>query len=130
MRLARSCPALLLAVAVALCAAPSRGAEAAAQAAVAAPDVVLRRVELKSAKGDVLPYTIEVPLDWQVRQVDEFPGLWLGPPDADPPQDTRLVWVRGSRVSLAMPEEVVANIRANDVAQPDWSAPRVEIREI
>jgi hypothetical protein len=90
------------------------------------------RVELKPAAGQgvPLPYTIEVPQDWQVRQVDGYPGLWIGPADAQPPSDPRLIWVRGSQVSLAKPEEVVANIKANDAAQTGWSAPRVEVKEI
>jgi hypothetical protein len=100
----------------------------AASAAPAAPPY--HRVELKPAKGAALPYTLEVPQDWQVRQVEGFPGLWIGPADAKPPEDPRLIWVRGSQVSLAKPDEVVANIKANDAAHAEWSAPRVEAREV
>jgi hypothetical protein len=88
------------------------------------------RVELKGGPGQVLPYTIEVPIDWQVRQDPGYPGLWIGPADAKPPEDPRLVWVRGSKVSMAKPDEIVANIRANDAAHADWSAPRVEVKEV
>lgn len=89
------------------------------------------RVELRPAKGGkALPYTIEIPTDWQVRQVEGYPGLWLGPADAKPPEDPRLIWVRGSSVSLADPEKVVANIKQNDAASADWSAPRVEVRTV
>jgi hypothetical protein len=90
------------------------------------------RVELKppAGQGAPLPYTVEVPHDWQVRQVDGYPGLWIGPADAQPPADPRLIWVRGSQVSLTKPEEVVVNIKANDATQTGWSAPRVEVKEV
>jgi len=104
----------------------------AASAKPAATELSFRRVELKPNQGGgmPLPYTIEVPQDWQVRQVEGYSGLWLGPADAKPPQDPRLIWVRGSTVSLAKPEEVVANIKANDAAKPEWTAPRVEVKEV
>jgi hypothetical protein len=88
------------------------------------------RVELKPAKGAALPFSIEVPADWQVRQFDGFPGLWIGPADAKPPEDARLIWVRGSKVSLADPATIIANIKANDAEHPEWSAPRVEARTV
>jgi len=99
----------------------------AAAAAAAAPS---HRVELKAAQGSPLPYTIEVPADWQVRQVAGFPGLWIGPADAKPPEDPRLIWVHGSQVPLADPAEIVKNIKANDEKSPDWSAPRAEVRDL
>jgi hypothetical protein len=99
--------------------------------AFAAPaDGAYHRVELKPAQGKALPFTIEVPRDWQVRQVQGFPGLWIGPADAKPPEDPRLIWVRGSQVALAEPETIVANIKANDTAHAEWSAPRVEARTV
>lgn len=103
-----------------------------AEPAKPAPVESFHRVELRPSQGQgtPLPYTIEVPQDWQVLQVDGYPGLWIGPAGAKPPQDPRLIWVRGSQVSLAKPEEVVANIKANDAAQPEWSAPRVEVKEV
>jgi hypothetical protein len=88
------------------------------------------RVDLKPPKGAALPFTVEVPADWQVRQVDGFPGLWIGPADAKPPEDARLIWVRGSKVSLADPATIVANIKANDAEHPEWSASRVEARTV
>lgn len=93
-------------------------------------DTAFHRVELKGSQGTPLPYTIEVPQDWQARQIEGFPGLWIGPADAKPPRDPRLVWVRGSQVSLAKPEDVVANIKANDDVNSEWSAPRVEVKEV
>jgi hypothetical protein len=92
------------------------------------------RIELKPSdpkvQGKPLPYTIEVPKDWEARQVADYPGLWIGPADAKPPEDPRLIWVRGSQVSLAEPDKVVANVKANDEKDPAWSAPRVEVREV
>jgi hypothetical protein len=98
-------------------------------AVAATPEPSYHRVELKPAKGAALPYTLEVPQDWQVRQVAGSPGLWIGPADVQPP-DPRLIWVHGSKVSLADPAAIVANIKANDVAHPEWSAPRVEARTV
>jgi len=88
------------------------------------------RVELKGATGQALPYTIEVPAGWEPRQVAGIPGLWVGPADAKPPEDPRLIWVRGTLVSLTEPDKLAATIRANDKADPKWSAPRVEVKEL
>ena len=104
---------------------------AAATPAAAEAQPAFTRVELKPPQGaKALPYTIEIPTGWQVRQVEGFPGLWLGPADATPPSDPRLVWVRGSRVSMAKPDELAATIRANDAKAADWAAPRLEVREV
>jgi hypothetical protein len=94
------------------------------------PEPKFHRVELKPEKGAALPYTLEVPQDWQVRQVENYPGLWIGPADAKPPEDPRLIWVRGSKVSLANPTEIVTNIKTNDASHPEWAAPRVETRTV
>ncbi|HEX4962386.1 MAG TPA: hypothetical protein VF173_16230 [Thermoanaerobaculia bacterium] len=88
------------------------------------------RVELKGGTGQPLPYTIEVPTGWEPRQVAGFPGLWIGPADAMPPNDKRLIWVRGSLVNLGEPEKIVANIKASDASDSTWSAPRVEVKEV
>ena len=101
-----------------------------APAFAAAPAGAYHRIELKPAQGKALPYTLEVPRDWQVRQVDGFPGLWIGPADAKPPEDPRLIWVRGSQVALAEPEKIVANIKENDASHAEWSAPRVEAKTV
>jgi len=107
---------------------------AAAALAPAAFAQDFHRIELRptsaKAQGQPLPYTIEVPKDWESRQVADYPGLWIGPADAKPPEDPRLIWVRGSQVSLAEPDKVVANVKANDEKDPTWSAPRVEVREV
>ena len=117
---------------IALAAATLQGLPAASFAAPpAAPEAAFHRVEIKPpGQGKPLPYTIEVPQDWQVRQVAGYPGLWIGPADAKPPEDARLIWVRGSQVPLAKPDEVVANIKANDAKEADWSASRAEVREV
>src|SRR3954451_24724075 len=88
------------------------------------------RIELSAGPGEALAYTLEVPMGREPRQVAGFPGLWIGPADAKPPEDPRLIWVRGSQVSLADPHKIVANIKANDAAHPEWSAPRVEARTV
>ena len=70
---------------------------AAATPAAAETQAAFTRVELRPSQGGkALPYTIEIPTGWQVRQVEGFPGLWHGPADANPPEDPRLVGVRGS----------------------------------
>jgi hypothetical protein len=74
------------------------------------------RIELAAGPGKALPYTIEVPMGWEARQVAGAPGLWIGPSDAKPPEDPRLIWVRGTMVSLAEPDKLAATIRANDAA--------------
>jgi hypothetical protein len=91
-----------------------------------------RRVELKPTQGEgqALPYTIEIPPDWQVRQEKGYPGLWLGPADAKPPESPQLIYVRGSLVSLADPEKVAATIRASDAKEGAWTAPRVEVMDL
>jgi hypothetical protein len=96
----------------------------------AAAGAPTHRIELKVPQGSPLPYTIEVPAGWQVRQVAGFPGLWIGPADAKPPEDPRLIWVHGSQVPLADPAEIVKNIKANDEKSHDWSAPRAEVRDL
>lgn len=113
--------------ALALAAPPS---SATAAAAPAKAEGTFHRIELSAGAGKSLPYSLEVPTGWEARQVAGFPGLWIGPTDAKPPEDPRLVWVRGSMVALDEPDKVVANIRANDAADAKWSAPRVEVKEV
>jgi hypothetical protein len=125
-------PLFLLLPLVATLVAPSAVvSQAAPSAAPVATSTAFTRVELRPVQGGkALPYTIEIPTGWQVRQVEGFPGLFLGPADAKPPEDPRLVWVRGSRVSMAKPDEVASTIRANDAKAADWAAPRLEVREV
>lgn len=121
------------AVLPALAAPPATSATSAKSATVAPgkpAEGTFHRIELSAGPGKSLPYTIEVPMGWEPRQVAGFPGLWVGPADAKPPEDPRLIWVRGSMVELAEPDKVVANIKANDAADAKWSAPRVEVKEV
>jgi len=125
--------ALPFCLAVSLPALAFAAAPPASKPAVATPAApAFHRVELKptQSQGKPLPYTVEVPKDWEVRQIEGFPGLWIGPADAKPPQDPRLIWIHGSQVSLADPDGVVANIRATDLQKAEWSAPRVEVKEV
>jgi hypothetical protein len=119
---------------IACSALPAPALAAPPSSATAAPgkpaEGTFHRIELAGGPGKALPYTIEVPMGWEPRQVAGIPGLWIGPADAKPPDDPRLIWVRGTVVSLAEPEKVVATIRANDAADPKWSAPRVEVKEV
>lgn len=100
-----------------------------AASAPAATSDAPQRVELPGAPGKPFPYTVEIPGGWHLREVEGIPGVWLGPADAQPPSDPRLVYVRISPTSLADPAKTVANIRAADEKQP-WSASLVEIREV
>lgn len=92
--------------------------------------VEYHRVLLSLGQGKDLPYTIEVPKDWTIRPAGNAPGIWVGPPDAKTSADPRMIWVRGSRVSLADPETVASNIRANDAQNDQWTAPRVEVKDL
>lgn len=89
-----------------------------------------QRVELPGGTpGKPFPYTVEIPGGWQMRQVQGIPGVWLGPADAQPPGDPRLIYVRISPTPLTDAAKTAANIRTADAAQP-WSAPLVEVREV
>jgi hypothetical protein len=116
--------AVFVAVVPVVSAAETPAAEPAAPAAGAS-----RRIELPGAPEKPFPYTVEIPGGWQLREVEGTPGIWLGPADAQPPNDPRLIYVRISPTPLADPAKTVANIRAADEKQP-WSAPLVEEREV
>lgn len=88
------------------------------------------RVALTHSSGSALPYTIEVPDGWELREDKEYPGLWLGPAGARIPSDPQLVWVRGSRTALVSPQDTVAQIRAGDEKDASWSASRLEVKEV
>ncbi len=87
------------------------------------------RIDLPGSLEEPFPYTVELPGGWQLLEVKGIPGIWLGPSDAQPPNDPRLIYVRISPTSVADPAQTVANIRAADAKQP-WSAPLVEVREV
>lgn len=130
----RSILTFCLAVALpAACAARETDQQPAAAETPATPAAQeFHRVDLKPthSQGEPIPYTLEVPVDWQVREIEGFPGLWIGPADAKPPEDPRLIWIHGSMVSMAEPEKLVENIKASDAQKPEWSAPRIEVKEV
>lgn len=103
-------------------------ASAQAPAGTPAQPTAMQRIELPGSPDKPFPYTVDIPADWQMRQVKDIPGIWLGPKDAEPPNDPRLVYVRISPNPMD-PAKTVANIRAADEKQP-WSAPFVEAREV
>lgn len=98
------------------------------QAPVISP--AYHRVDLKHSSGSNLPYTVEVPDGWEVREDKDYPGFWLGPADAKIPSDPRLVWVRGSRTSLVDPQDAIAKIRAADEKGSGWAASVLEVKEV
>ncbi len=76
---------------LALAAPPS--STTAAHAAPAKPaEMAFHRIALTAGAGKDLPYSLEVPMGWEAHQVAGFPGLWIGPADAKPPEDPRLIW--------------------------------------
>jgi hypothetical protein len=88
------------------------------------------RIGLPGAADHPFPYTVEVPAGWALKESKDSPGLWLGPADAAPPTDPRLVYVRISLANMEEPDKVAANIRANDAKSDAWTAPRVEVRDL
>jgi hypothetical protein len=98
------------------------------QAPVISP--AYHRVDLKHSSGSSLPYTVEIPDGWELREDKAYPGLWLGPADAKIPSDSRLVWVRGSRTSLLDRDDAIAKIRAADEKDAGWAASVVEAKEV
>jgi hypothetical protein len=124
---------LVLATALALpLAAASWGAggagPAASPPAAAAPAAGMHRIGLASADGKPLPYTLEIPADWQMQPAKD--GVFLGPAGAGQPQaDPRMIFLRESQASLADPAAVAANIKRNQPADASWTAPLVEVRD-
>jgi len=111
--------------------APAAKQDSAAGTAGAAGEY--HRMGLPGPSDQPLPYTVEIPADWVVKVAKdskEVPGLWLGPFDAVPPKDPRLIYVRISTVKLDDPDKAVANIRAADAKNDAWSAPIVEVRDL
>jgi len=90
----------------------------------------LKHVELPpDPSGQPFPYTLDVPAGWEMRRVKDVPGVFLGPADAVPPNDPRLVYVRLSPTPMNDPQKTVESIRAADEKSP-WSAPFLEAREV
>jgi hypothetical protein len=135
-------PALLLAAALAgpaaaAPAAPKRvspvppAAPAAAAKTAAAPrSAATRRVALPGSDGKPVPYTIEMPADWQVHTSKNVPGAFLGPAEVSEPGDPRAIWVRESPTPMIDPYAVVAKIKEQTAIDLSWSAPLLEVREL
>jgi len=124
-------PATLLIAAAVVGAGTAAGAAAVAGPAGTPPAAAAsRRVEIPGPEGKPLPYSIEIPADWQVQTSAKVPGVFLGPRAAgELEDDPHLIYVRVSPVSMLDPDEQVASIKAK-AATADWSAPLVEVREV
>lgn len=86
-----------------------------------------RRVPVPSMSGEAShPYTIEIPVSWEVRRDLPALGVFLGPLSGDPNSHPEMLLMRESAVSLDAPDAVLANIRAN-AAGADWSLSEAEV---
>lgn len=88
------------------------------------------RVALPGSDGKPVPYTIEIPADWQVHSAKEVPGVFLGPADVSQPGDPRAIWVRDSPTPMFDPYAVVAKIKERTATDFSWSAPVLEVRDV
>lgn len=101
----------------------------AAPSAAAADDAAqqTRRIELPTlSTAQSFPYTIAIPETWEPRREIPAPGIFLGPPGAQPDSDYSMVFVRRSTVDLSDPQKVVEAIEANDPQQP-WTAEELKV---
>lgn len=78
--------------------------------------------------GEDHPFTIEIPVTWQVRRDLPAPGVFLGPPGGSPESHPEMVLVHESDVSVEEPTSVLANLQAN-AEQSDWSILEAEVRD-
>lgn len=135
---ASAMPLILAAALAAPCAAATGGTGGAAASRSAAPApaaasaaAATHRVGIPSADGKPLPYSLEIPTDWQVQPSKELGGVFVGPAGiSQPKDDPRMIFVRESSASLADPATVAANIKKNQPADASWTAPLVEVREL
>src|SRR5262249_43434715 len=70
----------------------------------APPPPATHRIELAGPDGKPLPYSVEIPADWQLRPAPELKGVWLLPAGADPQKEPRAILVRASPADLRDPE--------------------------
>jgi hypothetical protein len=111
--------------------AAARLSAAPAPMAAAPAAAATHRVGIPSADGKPLPYSLEIPTDWQVQPSKELGGVFVGPAGiSQPKDDPRMIFVRESSASLADPAAVAANIKKNQPADASWTAPLVEVREL
>ena len=100
---------------------------AAATDAADGAEQMTRRIELPTlSSAQNFPYTIAVPTTWEARREIPAPGIFLGPPGAQPDNDFQMVFVRHSTVDLSDPQKVVDAIAANDEHQP-WTAEELKV---
>lgn len=74
------------------------------------------------------PFTIEIPVNWEVRRNLPALGVFFGPPGGDPNSHPEMLLVHESEVALDAPEAVLANLRAN-AQGADWSLREAEVRD-
>ena len=122
--------ALFLGTAVPVRAAKPPAAKPAAPAPAPVAPATTRRVDLIGPDGAVFPYSVEIPLDWQVLPDTEQKGLWLAPAGVEPKNDPRSVLVRSSTADLREPETTVRAIQENDKKDDTWAAPLVAVRPV
>lgn len=95
----------------------------------ASPTKTIDLPSLSTIPSNQYPYTVEIPVSWEIRREIPAPGVFVGPPGAQPEFDYDMIFVRPSQVDLTSPEAVVEAIRANDESQP-WSAAELEVIEV
>lgn len=89
----------------------------------------LKRVAVPSLSGETYyPFTIEIPVSWEVRRNLPAPGVFLGPPGGDPNSHPEMLLVHESQVALDTPEAVLASLQANSQGA-DWSLREAEVRD-
>lgn len=97
----------------------------------AGADQATRRVDLPGAAGVRFPYTVEIPANWEVQEIQGAAVVYLGPKGATPPRgDETGVYVRISPKALTNPDETAASIRKAAAETKDWRAALVEVRDV
>lgn len=92
-------------------------------------ETATRRIDLPTlSTADHFPYTMEIPVTWELRREIPAPGVFVGPPGAHPDSDPEMVFVRLSDVDLSDPEAVVSSIESAAANQP-WQTQQLEIFE-
>jgi hypothetical protein len=74
------------------------------------------------------PYSISIPVGWQVRRDIPAPGVFLGPADLALEQYPGMLLVRVSDVDLSDPETILGNLQKNAEAG-DWTLVEGEVRD-
>lgn len=82
-----------------------------------------------------LPYTIDVPESWAMQPWLNNSWLLIGPPSAQPAEkgkapNPEVIVVRQSTVSLADPQTVLKNVRANAALDQDAKWNLIELRDV